>query len=62
MEPTNWTISLINGDPIKRSDFTDDDNVQLHVLGHGVMVRTLYPTRETTYPWHTIAQLNTAKD
>ncbi|MFF9787173.1 hypothetical protein [Streptomyces nigrescens] len=59
MKLTNWTISLVNGDPIKRSDFTADDSVQLHVLDRGVMVRTLYPTRETTYPWHAIAQLNT---
>lgn len=59
MQPTDWTIHLLNGDPIKRSAFADRASVQLHVFDYGVMVRTLYPTRETTYPWHTIAQLET---
>ncbi|OMI34414.1 hypothetical protein [Streptomyces sparsogenes] len=58
MEPTDWTIDLVNGEAVKRSDFVGAD-VQLHVLDYGVMVRTLYPTRETTYPWHTIVKLST---
>lgn len=57
MEPTNWSIRLVSGELITRDSF--DDNVQLHVLDYGVMVRNLYPTSDTTYPWHTIAQLNT---
>lgn len=59
MKLTDWSIHLVNGGLITRSSYTADDAVQLHVLDYGVMVRTLYPTRETTYPWHTIAQLKT---
>ncbi|BCK74033.1 hypothetical protein Srufu_079860 (plasmid) [Streptomyces libani subsp. rufus] len=58
MEPSNWTIRLVNGELINRGDF-DSTNVQLHIRDYGVMIRACFPTRETTYPWHAIAQLTT---
>ncbi|MFD7922514.1 hypothetical protein ACFV3R_25220 [Streptomyces sp. NPDC059740] len=56
MRPTDWSIRLVSGDLVQRAQYSADD-VQLHVTDHGVMVRTLYPTTETTYPWHQIARL-----